>query len=539
MKTTEKILVIFMLALLVLPGIQKEYPFVKVKKLDGSFVLAEKPKLTRKSWYSGDFQSKFNNYIEDHIGFRDFLVRLTNQIDFSFYRVPHAEGVVIGKDDQLFEYDYIREYVGGDYIGKELIDKKMRMLKYLQTYLKKEKNIDLILVFEPGKASVNPEYIPDRFLKEGISTTNSKVFLQKADEYNVRYIDLENYFHQLKGNTEYPIYPQYGIHWSIYGMSFAADSLIKYIENLRHIDMPDVYIDSLEIEQHARRPDYDVATTLNLLWRLPEKQKLAYPVYRFENNPQKTRPMVLTIADSYYWNIFNTRIPKHLFKNEAFWYFNALVYPDSYSKKTRTSDLNLKKEIEKQDVIFLMVTKRFLYKFDWTFLNKAYKLYAPASEYDKLYSFIDNICNDSKWFDVIIEKAKEKNMTLGEKLKEDGNYIFMVNEKKDFMVLKGGEYYEEKIKNTPDWLKSVKEKAKKKNIPVEKMIRMEANYSFKKEYPEQFKKYNAIRKQKEIILNNSSLVAKTDSIAKQYYMTFDEALQIEAEKIAVLSVIEP
>jgi hypothetical protein len=532
MKTVEKILVILMLAMLVLPGIQKEYPFVNIKKLDGSFILAEKPELTLKSWYSGEFQSKFNNYIEDHIGFRDFLVRLTNQIDFSLYRVPHAEGVVIGKDDQLFEYDYIREYFGGDYVGDYIIDKKIRELKFLQEYLKKEKNIDLILVFEPGKASVYPEYIPDRYFKEGKSTTNSEAYLKKADEYGIKYIDFEKYFHQLKGNTGYPIYPQYGIHWSIYGMSFAADSLIGYIENLRQIDMPDVYIDSLEIEQHARRPDYDVATALNLLWRLPEKQKLAYPAYSFEENPEKERPMVLTVADSYYWNIFNTRIPKHLFKNEAFWYFNALVYPDTYIKKTRTSDLNLKEEIEKQDIIFLMVTKRFLYKFDWTFLNKAYNLYAPKSKYDQLYTLIDNICNDSKWFDIVIEKAKLKNMSLGDKLNEDANYVFMVNDKENFMIYKGSDYYMEKIKSTPKWLESVKEKAKKKDITVDEMIQLEADYTFNKKYPALFEKHKAIRDKKELILSDSTLNAKTDSIAKSYFMTFDEMLQIEAEKLA-------
>ncbi len=532
MKTTGKILVILMLAMLVLPGIQKEYPFVKVRKLDGSFVLAEKPEFTWKSWYSGEFQSKFNNYIEDHIGFRDFLVRLTNQIDFSFYRVPHAEGVVIGKEDQFFEYDYIREYFGGDFIGEEIIDKKIRELKFLQEYLKKEKNIDLILVFEPGKASIYPEYIPNWYFKQGKSTTNSEVYLQKADQYEIKYIDFEKYFQQLKNNTEYPIYPQYGIHWSIYGMSFAADSLIRYIENLRQIDMPDVYIDSLKIEQHAKRPDYDVANTMNLLWHLPEKQKLAYPVFRFEDNPQKERPMVLTVADSYYWNIFNTRIPKHLFKNEAFWYFNALVYPDTYIKKTRTSDLNLKEEIEKQDVIFLMVTKRFLYKFDWTFLNKAYNQYAPKSKYDQLYTLIDNICNDSKWFDIVIEKAKLKNMSLGDKLKEDANYVFRINDKEDFMILKGSEYYTEKIKGTPEWFKSIKKKAERKDISVDELILLEADYLFKKEYPELFSKYKAIRDQKEIILNDPSLYARTDSIAKKYYLTFEEALQIEAEKLA-------
>ncbi len=121
-----------------------------------------------------------------------------------------------------------------------------------------------------------------------------------------------------------------------------------------------------------------IGVTLNLLCRLPTNEDLAYPVYRFEENPAKDKHMVLVIGDSYYWNIFNTRIPKHLFKNEAFWYFYAQLYPETYYKPTWAKDLNLKVEIEKQDVIFLMVIERFLHKNGWNFIEEAYALYGPV-----------------------------------------------------------------------------------------------------------------------------------------------------------------
>ena len=477
MKILEKILVLILLVMLVLPAIQKEYPLIKVRELDGDFVLAEKTKLSWDEWKKGTFQAQFDKYLEDHIGFRDFLVRFTNQLDYSLFRKIHAEGVVIGKNDQLYEYDYIRAYMGGDFIGKNVIDKKIRRLKFLQEYLKKEKNIDLILVFEPGKASFYPEYIPNHFYTNKKELTNLKYFVKKAKEHKVRFIDFNPYFKILKGKAEYPLYPKYGIHWSIYGMSYAADSLLKYIENLRQIDMPDVYIDSLQIEKHARRPDYDGGKTLNLLWRLPEKEPLAYPVYRFEENPEKDRPMVLAIADSYYWNIFNTRIPKHLFKNEAFWYFYSMVYPDTYYNPKYVHDLNLKEEIEKQDVILLMVTERFLYKFDWSFIDEAYALYAPVSKYDLLYNYITNILNYSVWFDNVIGKAKAEGK------------------------------------------------------PLDERITSEAEYIFKNKHPDIYNKHLALENNKQKILNDSLLFNHTKALAEKYYMTFDEMLQIEAERM--------
>ena len=191
MKILEKILVIIILIVLVFPAIQKEFTVFQVKKLDGDFVLAEKPVFSMTEWYEGSFQASYDKYLEDHIGFRDFLVRLTNQFDYSLFRIPHAEGVVVGKNDQLFEYDYIRAYVGEDYIGEENIDRKIRKLKFVQEYLKEEKNIDLILVFEPGKASFYPENIPDRYLDNIAANTNFNSFQKKAIEHEVKFIDFK------------------------------------------------------------------------------------------------------------------------------------------------------------------------------------------------------------------------------------------------------------------------------------------------------------------------------------------------------------
>ena len=531
MKRLEKILVVAVFIVLVLPSIQKEYPIFRVKKLDGDFVLAEKPVFNRTDWYNGSFQTAYDKYLEDHIGFRDFLVRLTNQIDYSLFRVPHAEGVLVGKNDQLFEYDYIREYVGDDFIGEKNIDRKIRKLKFLQEHLKKEKNIDLILVFEPGKASFYPEYIPDRFLDNVSPNTNFNSFLNKAEEYKIKYIDFNTYYNSLKGTTKYPLYPQYGIHWSIYGMTYAADSLISYIEDTRSINLPEYYIDSLQTESYARRPDYDGGKTLNLLFRLRDKEKLAYPVYRFEKNTNKDKPMVLTIADSYYWNIFNTGIPKNLFKNEAFWYFNKMIYPDTYSKPKTVNEIDLRTEIEKQNVIFLMITGRFLFKLGWNFIEDAYKLYGPVSVYDKMHDYKCGIWNYNVWFTNVIEDAKEKNLSLEQMLEMVAEYVYSQENIEKFLMYKGPDFFAENIKRDPSWLKTMENKARENNIAVDTIIMREANNIFRSEYPEIYKNYNELEKLKIKIVNDSLLLSDAEQFANKYYLTTDEAVQIKAEEI--------
>jgi hypothetical protein len=530
-KTVEKILVLFLLIMLVIPAIQKEKPVVTFKKLEGDFIPAEKPVLTTPSWMNGNFQIKFDKYLEENIGFRNLLVRLINQIDYNLFRTTHAEGVVVGKKDQLLEYDYIRAYTGVDFIGEETIDRKIRKLKFIQEHLKKEKNIDLILVFETGKTSYYSECIPSKYLKYAGSQTNYDSFIRQAKIYDLRYIDFNAYFKQLKEKTEYPLYPQYGIHWSTYGMSIVADSLLRYIENIRQVNLPDVYTDSLIVTTTPEKPDYDIASTLNLLFHLPKNERLAYPVYRFEENPEKYRPMVLAVADSYYWNIFNTRIPKNVFKNEAFWYFYGKAITESYGTEMWVKDLNLKEEVEKQDVIFLMVTERFLHKLGWGFIEDTYALYGPLSGYDVMHNFKCDILNYYEWLNDVIEKARVRNIPLEEMLELDAEYLFNQKSPDDLLILEGPEYFERAIRRDPNWLTSVRKQAAEKGVSLDEMIRLNAVYIFETDHKETYEKYLKLNSIKDLILNDSLHLNETKELARKYYLTFKEALQIEAEQI--------
>jgi hypothetical protein len=530
-KTIEKILVLILIVLLITPAIQKETSFIKVRDLEGDFILAVKPAFSWNSWFDGSFQVSFDRFLEDHIGFRNFLIRLINQIDFSLFRLPHGEGVIAGKNGQLFEYDYIRAFTGEDFIGESNIDKRIRMFKYVQEYLQKEKNIHLILVFEPGKASVFPECIPDRYLPEKPAPANYDLFVQKAGDYGLKYIDFNKWFKLLKGNTDYPVYPHYGTHWSEYGMSLAADSLLNFIEITGNINLPEIYTDSIQVEKHARKPDYDIGNTMNLLWRLPYTGQLAYPVYRFEENPEKHKPMVLVVGDSYYWNIFNTRIPRYLFKNEVFWYFNSKVYPDSYHKPKTVKELNIVKEVEKMEFVFLMVTERFLHTFDWTFADSLYSAYGPVSAFDKIYRYKAKIWNYGDWMNSIISKAKERNISVEEMLETEAKHMYFKDDLNGYITFYGISHFKNIIRNNPEWYKATEKKAENKKISIDEMLTLEADYVFKTSYAGLYKIHHRIDSVKQTIRNNNELFDQLKAEARSKYLTEEEMLQIKAEEV--------
>ena len=527
MTKIKKILFAFVLILLILPSLQNRFNIFKVKPLEGDFELIEKPEYSKAGWNGGELQRQYNNWLEENIGFRSFFVRINNQIDYSFYRIVHAEGVIVGKKDVLYEYDYIRAWLGDDFIGKRTLDKKMRRLKYMQEYLKKEKNIHLLFILEPSKARFEPEFIPDSYDPEHRTISNYEYMVKLANKYNICYLDLNHYFLQMKDTASYLLYPQYGVHWSIYGMSLAVDTLISFMEHQTNLDLPDIYIDSIEVSKKFRDTDYDAGKPLNLLWTLPH-EAMAYPVFRFEENPEKERPNVLAVADSYYWNIFNTRLPHHLFNNEAFWYFNSLVYPDFYYEPLYVEELDLKTEVEKQDVILIMVTERFLYKYDWRFVDNIYELYTPYFEPDFHYRYENDVRINLGLFDQLAMDAMGSELSLEEIIHREADFLFATEDLPEYIGTYGPAYYEKMISNDTNWMGEIERKAIEKDIPVDQMLMTDVDYMFKNEYPDIYESHYGIKRIEAIILNDPEWLESIKQKAAENYLTFDEMIRQDA-----------
>ena len=90
----------------------------------------------------------------------------------------------------------------------------------------------------------------------------------------------------------------------------------------------------------------------------------------------KTKPDLLTIADSYYWTIVGTGFLKYFFKDFNFWYYfkeNHTQNPNEPKMVNGYQDL--KKEIEKRDIVLFIITDGNLNEFSWGFVNTVLSLY--------------------------------------------------------------------------------------------------------------------------------------------------------------------
>jgi hypothetical protein len=409
--------------LIILPAIQAYHGFIKIEPLYGGFNSEEKPSLKWfmwERWFNETFQKKFNKAIEDNLGFRNFFIRLNNQINYSLYGVCENPNIVIGHNDCIFEEGYILAYLGRNFIGKDLINERIRRTKWVQDYLKKEKNIDLIIVFEPGKGTYHAENIPARYRPWDKQLSNYDYYVQRCKETGVKYIDLSSYFMAMKDTSKYPLFPLYGVHWGTYGMVLAADTIMKYIEGVRHIDMPDFDWSDIEVTNQNKDVDvdWDAEHAMNLLYRLPYAT-MAYPKIKFINDSNKTKPRVITVADSYYWSMYNSGIPQHCFKDHQFWYYYYQIYPYIWDDSHLVNTLNARQEIEKQDVILVMCTEMNLYRADWQLSDDMYKWYCLEYKEDKWYNARNAVIDQDHWLQNHISIAKKLNISVEEAIDID------------------------------------------------------------------------------------------------------------------------
>jgi len=373
----KKTLFYCIVIILMLPLLQMKTKLVKVQPLKGSFKTEEATSFSFTAWFNGTYSVEQEKYLNEHFGFRNLFVRIYNQIQYSLFREAKANGVIVGNDNYLYEEDYILAYLGRDFIGEKKIKNKVDKLIQIRDTLKTI-NIDLIVVLAPGKGSFYPEYIPEKYNPSNKTTSNYEIYRKTIIEQDLNLLDFHSWFISMKGSSQYPLFPKTGIHWSKYGEFLVADSIIKYIHSLNNeFFQSHIILDKINYSKNILDTDDDIEEGMNLLFNIKDL-KMAYPNFRFETK-SISQLKALTIADSYYWGLFNSGLSKHAFNNSQFWFYNEQIYPESYDASLNVDDIELQKTIESNNIIILLSTDANLHKFAFGFIDEVYDLYFESN----------------------------------------------------------------------------------------------------------------------------------------------------------------
>jgi hypothetical protein len=474
------------IALMLLPEAQRRWKLFPDFPLQGAYVAVDPPStdsLNWETWMSADFQQTFNDRLETNIGFHDWLVRINNQLAYSMFKETTAKGVIVGQQGELFEEDYIKAYLGEFFIGERIWKEKAEKLKMVQDTLA-SMGKTLLVVFEPGKGSFCPEKFPEKYTNVIGKTSNYDYFLKQLEQKNVNTLDLIQFFALKKNSSDYLLFPRTGTHWSYYGAALAADTTLAHLQQLHGRGVPDMTIDSLSMLPKARHPDDDIWLAMNVLMPVP-MQNLAYPRLSFDMGIQNEKCKILVAGDSFYFNWQSDGVMLNAFENADFWYYNQSVWNRQGVETGKTNQLDFRSEVLSRDIILIMITERFHHNFAWKFDEQLFDLFYPGQS-DIIEHFANNLRVGNDEFMRLVNDAKVRKISIEDRVRMEAEFLLYEDyqrnpdkyaRKEDLITI-----FMMSIRGTPDWYAKVEEKARSRNISVDQMIRMDAEWLYNDKY---------------------------------------------------------
>ena len=393
MRSRTKIILFSLTAVLLFASmIQQATGAFSFKELSGVTETQTHPVFSFQNLREGTYQSETEAYLKQHYGFREPLTRLYNQNLWTFFhysKVVEDQRIVITDDNWIFEPWTVEEYYQSRayYEGKDFtntlpqdFEAEAQRLKQIQELLKPY-GTHLFVALLPGKELICAEHLPKntKYFKEK-KFTAFEFYSKRLNELGVNNINLGAWFMQLKDSVDYPLFPQTGTHWSNLAAINAADTLIRYMEWLSDSNM--VNIKAGSTFQRTLKPDADLESLMNLIWPLQKAPNfLAEAYYDFDTTAW--RPRLITIGDSFYWNILNFTPVWDVFESVPFWFYNSTAYFDDDDLKVTkaVADLDILQEVIDADFVMISYSTVGLYIMSNDFSKKLLrKIYYDEGE---------------------------------------------------------------------------------------------------------------------------------------------------------------
>lgn len=439
MRKTKVILFSLTALLLFISLIQKQFHVIHFKHLEGVVYEVGMPKLTFASFCDGSFQSQTERHLKQQFGFREPLIRFYNQYLWDFYGKTHAipYQFVEGKDGWLYEPWFVEEYYQGrsyrvNVDSAEVLKRfeKEALRVYQLQHILDSYGVKMFVCLLPGKDMIYPEYLPENtkyFKKNQVKAYD--FYSRKFKEMGINYIDMSEWFVQMKDTASFLLFPQKGTHWSNMAAVYVADSIFRYMEHLGGIEMNDLDISEPYVGK-VKKPDDDLESLMNLIRPL-EKIPHQYVDVKAKEVPNAVKPKMITIGDSFYWNILNQFETKDFFSSNPFWYYSSTIYFDEPNDSVKNVDVP--EELLSADfVMFSYCTAQAYTLGDGLLDDAVFSFCYDEDEVEEIWNnLINSILTNKEWKADIERKAAEKHHTFDEELENNAKW-FLFNRAERF-----------------------------------------------------------------------------------------------------------
>lgn len=343
---------------------------IKDSNLQGETLKKEKTEASFQDMWSGEWQSNFESYLTDNLKIREWLIPLRNQIMYSLLKTSPNENIVIGKNNNLYEEEYIcfetQIYLP---MTEDEIDILTEKLTALDKSLK-DKGKKFFIFITPSKAEIYSEDIPDQYLKiapDEKSPSTYNLFIEALERTDIAYYDSTQDVRELKQTVEFHVFPKTGTHWSKVTAAICAQKLSDSMEEQLDVDLPECKV-SYQKCKEPLHPDSDIYNLLNLLEKPDE---IFYEPIIEITDASKEDYTILARGGSFMGSSLNSLIHNDYFARSYYLENTFAVCPEgTYSGNFDTYDLlPLQEMIEDSDIIFLEVNEEAIPRMSFGFID--------------------------------------------------------------------------------------------------------------------------------------------------------------------------
>ena len=207
---------------------------------------AEKPKLAINTLKN--YPEEYEDYYNDTLPFRNYLIRLNSYIDYYVFNQSSSEKVALGEEGWLFyrgtstDTSPIKDSLGYFSFTEEQLETIADNLIATAEVLE-DKDIEFILFIAPNKETIYKEYLPGYYSVQNDVTRADQLvkYLQENTDIRVIYPKTE----LLEQKEAYPdilLYDKLDTHWNYAGSYIGTKNLAAELG----IEMPDLNVLQLD-----------------------------------------------------------------------------------------------------------------------------------------------------------------------------------------------------------------------------------------------------------------------------------------------------
>jgi len=332
--------------------------------LTGITVNTDKESLNIKNWFNHDFSNSTTKWFSENMPFRNYLVRLNNQLYFSLFQKSYMydQTIIVGKKKELYEVAYIYDYLGmtGGLRDDERLGLAQNIRKVQDLFHKR--GILFIVLTTPNKAYTYPEYIPDRYMVRPLPADRDYDTIPKLLEENgTNYVDGQKILLDERKKNGQELFPSLGTHWNLLGAGLVTANLMHEIGVSLRKPVYNIKAKEPFVQDTAGNVgDKDLYNLCNLLVKKDGYSSID-PVFETIGSQDARKLKVALVGDSFAGNVAYLMVHYGLVSqldNYFYYTLGSQTFPEDKTRATSFSRVWGPRDFIDKDVVVLETNPR-------------------------------------------------------------------------------------------------------------------------------------------------------------------------------------